>query len=380
MRLQLALAVIVVGLLPGIARADGTLSMRGVYYKERSTRVVQPMLDGAFEVGARGLLTGHLLVDAITSASASAGAEEAKPFDENRYEGGLGYAHELKGPEDTIVDVIRIAGDGKISKEPDYRSLYAGVRVEAELAQKNAVLSLGGGIAADKLNNKGAQSAMGGPLLKCDNDAAMATETECPLDTYAVYSSASHLLSQDAVIGISYDIAKLSGFTSNAYRQAPTATGPVSERHPNERLRQAVAVSGRYYVRQSKTAFIGTYRYYWDDWDINAHTPELRIVQEVGASADASVRYRYYRQDAAFFWQKRYGDPSALEYITDDPKMAPYDGHLFEAKLGILGETFGLSGRWAGARLEGILEYIVQHNRFGNAVVAHAAITVPFEY
>ena len=60
--------------------------------------------------------------------------------------------------------------------------------------------------------------------------------------------------------------------------------------------------------------------------------------------------------------------------------MSPYDGHLMEAKLGILGETFGLEGRWAGARFEGILEYIVQHNRFGNAVVAHAALTLPFEY
>jgi hypothetical protein len=60
--------------------------------------------------------------------------------------------------------------------------------------------------------------------------------------------------------------------------------------------------------------------------------------------------------------------------------MSPFDGHLLEAKLGIFGETFGATGRWAGARFEGILEYVIQHNRFGNAVVAHAAITLPFDY
>jgi hypothetical protein len=60
--------------------------------------------------------------------------------------------------------------------------------------------------------------------------------------------------------------------------------------------------------------------------------------------------------------------------------MSPFDSHLLEAKLGILGDVFGLDGRWAGARIEGILEYIVQHNRFGNALVAHAALTVPFDY
>jgi hypothetical protein len=380
MRVQLALAGVLVAAVVSAAHADGSLSMRGVYYKERSTRVMQPMLDGMFEVGARGLVTGHLLVDAITSASASSGAAAAEPFTENRYEGGLGYAHELSGPEGSFLDVIRVAADGKLSQEPDYRSIYAGARAEAEVAQKNATISLGGGVSLDKVNNEGAQSAMGGPLLRCKNSDPTPTETECPLDTYALFTSVSHLLSRNAVIGVSYDLAKMNGFTSNAYRQAITATGPVAERHPNERLRQAIAISARLFVPESKTAFIGMYRYYFDDWKIHAHTPEARIVQEVGSTAEAAVRYRYYQQDAAFFFQKPYGDPMSLAYITDDPKMSAYDGHLFEAKLAINGETFGFEGRWGAARLEGILEYIIQHNRFGNAVVAHASITVPFEY
>jgi hypothetical protein len=380
MRLQLTVALALTLAATTVTHADGTLSMRGVYYKERSTRVMQPMLDGMFEVGARGLVTGHMLVDAITSASASSGAAAAEPFTETRYEGGLGYAHELDGPEDTLLDVIRVAAEGKLSSEPDYRSIYAGARVEAELAQKNATVSLGGGLSFDKINNEGLQSAMGGPELLCDNDDPMSLAKECDLNTYALFTSASHLLSKNAVIAVSYDIAKNSGFTSNPYRQAITATGPVQERHPNQRLRQAVAISARYFVAQSDTAFIGAYRYYFDDWKIHAHTPELRIIQEVGSTTEASVRYRYYRQDDAYFWRERYGDAMNLTYVTDDPKMGPYDGHLMEAKLGLLGETFGLEGRWGGARLEGILEYIIQHNRFGNAVVAHVAITVPFEY
>jgi hypothetical protein len=377
MRLQLALAVLLAG---GIAHADGALSMRGVYYKERSTRVMQPMLDAMFEAGAHGLVNAHLLVDAITSASASAGAVEAKPFTERRYEGGVGYAHEIGMPEGSFFDVIRIAGDTKLSQESDYRSVYLGGRIESDVAQKNATISVGGGASFDKINNEGLQSPMGGPKLLCDNDLMTATETECSLNTYALFTSVSQVVSRNAVVGISYDLAKMSGFTSNPYRQAITATGAVPEKHPNERLRQAVAVSARYYWRRPKTTFIGAYRYYFDDWGIHAHTPELRIVQEVGMTVDASVRYRYYRQDAAFFWQERYGDPTMLEFVTDDPKMTAFDGHLIEAKLGVLGDTFGLRGRWAAARFEGILEYIVQHNDFHNAVVAHAALTVPFDY
>jgi hypothetical protein len=51
-----------------------------------------------------------------------------------------------------------------------------------------------------------------------------------------------------------------------------------------------------------------------------------------------------------------------------------------EAKLGVIGDAFQLGGRWAATRFEGILEYSVQHNRFGNAVIAHVAVTIPFDY
>src|SRR5215475_1780893 len=95
MRLQLVAAASLV-VLASPASADGTLAVRGVYYKERATRVMQPMLDGMFDAGVHGVVTGHFLVDAITSASASSGAVNAVPFNELRYEGGVGYALELR--------------------------------------------------------------------------------------------------------------------------------------------------------------------------------------------------------------------------------------------------------------------------------------------
>lgn len=380
MRLQLAFVAILVA--PATAHADGSLSMRNVYYKERSTRVVQPMLDGMFEVGARGLVTGHLLVDAITSASAGSGAAAAKPFTERRFEGGAGYAQELDGPHGSFLDVLRLGADAKVSKEPDYRSVYAGMRGEAEVLQKNLTVGLGGGVSLDEVSNKAAQSPMGGPRLLCDNNETVANATSCPLNTYSIFTSVSQIVSPNAVVGLSYDIAKLQGFTSNAYRQVLTPSGPFAEKHPNDRLRQAVAISGRYHFHESHTTAVASYRYYFDDWDIHAHTPEVRLIQEAGNSVEATVRYRYYKQDAAFFWRQRYPDQTIemSKYLTDDPKMGAFTGHLMEAKLGLLGETLGLEGRWAGARLEGILEYVVQNNRFGNAVVAHASLTVPFEY
>jgi hypothetical protein len=105
-------------------------------------------------------------------------------------------------------------------------------------------------------------------------------------------------------------------------------------------------------------------------------------VQEIGYDIDASVRYRYYTQDGAYFFHERYppDDAAMTQFVSDDVKLSSFTGHTLEAKLGMLGNTFGLGGRWAAARFEVILEYVIQHNRFGNAVVAHGALTIPFSY
>jgi hypothetical protein len=206
------------------------------------------------------------------------------------------------------------------------------------------------------------------------------------MTSYLASASYSQIVSKNALVAVTYDLNDLQGFQSNAYRQVVTSGGFVAEKHPYSRLRQAVAVSGRYYYEPSETTIVAAYRYYHDDWKITAHTPELRVIQQVGLSADATVGYRYYRQTAAFFAPSAYGgrypDPSMtmVPYVTDDPKMTAYDGHILQAKLGVLGSAFELDGTWGRARFEGILEYIVQHNRFGNAVEAHVAVSVPLDY
>jgi hypothetical protein len=394
MRLQLAHVVTVSALAATVslaatraARADGVIEERTVYYKESATRVEEPMLDGTFDVGARGVLTAHMLVDAVTSASAGVGAFNGVPFSKARFEAGAGYVRELDGPTgQSFLDHIRVGGDGKVSTENDYRSAYIGARAEASLAQQNATVGLGGGVSIDSLDNSGAQSPLGGPLLQCKGDTT-AESKSCPVHAYFGSLSLSQIVSKHALVAATYDVTRMDGFLANPYRQVITSGGFFPEKHPFTRLRQAMAVSARYYLPYTQTTFIVAYRFYHDDWQINAHTPELRIVQEVGDNADASLRYRYYTQTASFFAPSAYGgrypDPTMdtnLRYYTDDPKMTAFTGHTVEAKLGVYGREFELPGMWRNARFEGVLAYIIQNNRYGNAVEAQFAVTVPFDY
>ncbi len=69
-----------------------------------------------------------------------------------------------------------------------------------------------------------------------------------------------------------------------------------------------------------------------------------------------------------------------MGFVSDDVKLSTMTTHTIEAKLGILGSAFELEGKWGVARFEGVLQYVVQYNRFGNAIVAHVGVTVPFDY
>lgn len=376
MRLQLALVVAALAI-PAAASADGTVSVRGVYYKERATRVMQPMLDSAFEVGARGLVNLHFLADAITSASTSAGAENAEAFTEIRYEGGGGYTHDL--------GFARLAAQGRYSTESDYTSIYLGARGELDLAQKNTTLGLGGGISLDKVSGAG-DGGLAQQTIECEPGGT--EKVECSLNTYSVFASATQILSPNALLSVSVDIAALDGYQSNPYRSAIGGDELVPERHPTKRTRQAYAGLVRYFVRATETTLVGAYRYYRDDWKVHGHTPELRVVQQLGDFMDAGARYRYHTQDGSFFYRERYDDAMGVTdadfcpagCTSDDVKLSTMTTHTMEAKLGVLGEAFGLEGNWGAARFEGVLQYAAQYNRFGNAVTAHIGLTLPLEY
>jgi hypothetical protein len=127
------------------------------------------------------------------------------------------------------------------------------------------------------------------------------------------------------------------------------------------------------------TTVIATYRRYHDDWDVDAHTPEIRIVQDVGDETTFGLRYRYHRQDKAYFYEPRY-DTATLEFLSDDIKLSKFDSHTLGASFETQGDVIGFTG-WLGTlRGQIVIEYVAQDNRFGNALVAHAALSVPFEY
>ena len=361
MRLQLSVAFV---LLAGPAYADGVLSMRGAYYKERSTRVQQPMIDAAFEVGDNGRVQGHFLVDSITSASAATGAGGLE-FTELRYEAGLGYTH-------TLPRHVKVGAQARFSTESDYTSIYAAGTVEVALFDQTTTLRALFGRTSDDITN--GVSVMMGSLGTPPRSETLATT----LGSLGI----TQVLGRRTVASLTYDLMFLSGYQANIYRVVRGGSEPVPERVPEERLRHAVAGSLRVYL-PTRTTAVASYRFYADDWGIIGHTPEARVIQEIVPGLEARARYRYFTQNQADFWQPVYmqselSDPTV--FVTDDEKLSAFTTHTFGLQLSAAATLIGVGGSWGDLRVDVMVERLLQSNAFGDAWVGGLGVSVPFAY
>jgi len=283
----------------------------------------------------------------------------AVTFEEQRYEIGAGYVHQLSN--------VRVGGSGRASYEPDYTSLFAGARAEVDLLEKNVVLGAGASVGRDWVGQ---------------NVGDGTTEDVGRLTTLLGSLSASQIVSRTAVVAVTYDASRLSGYQENPYRTAIAGDTFTHERHPDLRWRHAVAATLRAFVPRTETTVIASYRFYGDTWHLFAHTPELRIVQSLGTDVELRLRYRFHRQDAADFYQLSYefSDEERQPFLTGDAKLSPFSSHVFGGKLVVRLSALGLTGNLADARGELIVERVLQYNDFGHALTAHAALTVPLDY
>ncbi|HET6612385.1 MAG TPA: DUF3570 domain-containing protein [Kofleriaceae bacterium] len=347
--------------LPRATRADGDVTVRGAYYKERSTRVIQPMADWRMTAGQSGEVTGHVLVDSITSASVSAGAA-GEPFSEKRYELGAGYAQ--------AIGRFLAGGSARYSTEPDYQSIFATLRGQAELFRKNTVVTVAVARGHDNITNAGAQGGLGGGVT-----------IDGQLDTTLGSVGVTQILSPELVGGLTYDLIYLDGFQENPYRRVAAGGEFHPERVPDTRLRHAIAGSLRGFIPATDTTLFAAYRLYHDDWGITAHTPEAGVIQEIKPGIEIAGRYRYYFQTDADFYKPIYdtADPLMEPYITEDDKLSALTTHTVEVEVSALLSALGIEGDLGQVRVDASAGYLFQSSHYGNAVIGQFAIEVPFE-
>jgi hypothetical protein len=316
-----AAVVIVLGLCAGIsarALAENHFAVRGTYFREPSTRVVQPMMEAEVDLPNGYTIGGHAAVDAISSASIGQGVGTDKVFRENRYEAGLRASK--------TIDNNNVLGFFRYSNEPDYKSYSGGLTYTREVWGRTGKLGLS--------------------VARSHDDIRPVFQTDKELDVWSFGVAYNQILTPTTVIQVGYEVNYLKGFYGNPYISTPDLG---REDLPEVRIRHALAIKAAQYFPELGLGAQLLYRFYFDQgafkaldpWGMTAHTIEGRLYQNLGPDVEVRLSYRYHWQGNAGFWCNAnpanggtlgcYG--MMPEYHSWDPKFGHLTTHLPEVRL-----------------------------------------------
>jgi hypothetical protein len=373
------LAFVAYALTASLAGADaasgtytGTVAARGNYYWERSTRVVAPSISASLSTPVGVRVDAAYLIDAITSASVATGVQDDLAFTEKRHDvqAGLGYELDLGAAQ------LDLSARVRMSREPDYHSQGAGFGAALSLDQRNTVFAFNGYFVHDDVYR----------VLRFmptnDPDQLFASEAQRvgDLNVLSLGFAWDQVLSRTVTMTLGYDLALLNGFQANAYRSVAFANGGImAEHHPDQRTRHAPYVWMAKYFETPRLALRVGYRFYRDNWDINAHAVDVRAHQEIGEHFELRLRYRYFHQDRAFFHDPD-GNLSTDRYWTADPKMGHFHNQTFGLKMRLSLDFLGFTRLdvLRTAALDWGVEYVLNNNRYGNGVIAQGGLAWSF--
>ena len=356
--------------------------MRGNYYRERSTRVLQPYISFSKDLPDERLTLGaDYLMDVISSASIGAAALQLggdEVFTEMRHEASIRAS--------SVLNLWQFGGFFRYSTETDYESRSGGVSVARELRQRTINLALNYTYTRDRAyrilaNVPGVRSPWSSRVPAGDGSDEFVDGPSNLVQVHNLGLGFSQVLSSRALVTLQLEGNAGRGPMENPYRRVRNG---MEEVHPLVRRRIATSGSARYAIPKARLVLEPRYRFSADDWDIVTHAPQLRIHARIVPTLSLRARYRYYTQTAAYFWNAS-GDYAATDrYRTADPKMGRFDSHTLGLqltyrldKLASRPSMAWLRGSWIQATYDHVFVDPDEY-RFGNARIGNLTYSMAF--
>ncbi len=285
--------------------------------KNEEAYAFEPMLFVAYQINKKTNISGHFVFDTWTAASdtkldESTGASGEGIKSQSRTSGSLAISRDHKS--------WRWSSQLGVSSEYDYRSLNFGGNLQKSFAQDNFVLSLSPQIYLDQAR-----------------DFDIASNQTLNFKGRTIWSmdlSGSQLLTPNDVIQVSYTFIHMNGMLNNISNSVHVSSNPYNnnfsrydERLPDKRLRHALSSKLVHAFNDENAGHI-SYRYYEDNWDINAQTAELG--HRLSFNDDKSflmLTYRFYDQSQSQYFKESF---QVVEtHMTSDSDLANFTSHRF---------------------------------------------------
>ncbi len=199
------------------------------------------------------------------------------------------------------------------SNEDDYEAINGGIETEYTPQEANYTLSGGIGYSYDQLDpTVGASS----PNVIDDADK----------DSLSLYGGATWIINAQTVLQTTLSYGLHDGFLNDPYKLAwiVDQAGTVADSRPGTRSQIAISTRLRHYIGELGAAVHADYRYYTDDWEIEAHTLELSWNQIIDSSWRVTPAIRWYSQSQAEFYAPFYANVRNDGYASSDYRLSPY--------------------------------------------------------
>ena len=275
-------------------------------YDGGGVRATGPALLVRKSLADRVTLSGTYYVDMVSNASIDV-VTTASPFKETRSEFGLGLDYAYR---DSLVTLSATS-----SSEPDYKSDSVSLDVSQEVFGGMTAVSLGFTRGSDKVGQAGTP----GFFDSAKHWKYRLGVTQIVTPTWLM-SANLEAISDDGYLGSPYRVARVFG-------------AAVPERVPRTRSSRAVKLRSISEVVPG-TALRAEYRYFWDNWDIRAHTAEIGATRHLGDAWLGEGFLRVHKQKGALF----YSDNAASEttYVSRNRQLSDFNNFSVGTQLSYL--------------------------------------------
>ncbi|MDC4203837.1 MAG: DUF3570 domain-containing protein [Candidatus Manganitrophus sp.] len=261
--------------------------------------------------------------DAVTGATTVSGGTGGG-YDETRHEIVAGFAQQFRS---TLIGLGYFYGD-----ENDFHSDAYSVALTQFLFETNLAVTALYGKTFDEIDK----------LDPPNDDFPKDKDT----DTFTI--AATQILTPRLLISGGYSLSKVEGFQSLPLRKVNAIQGSIQgipigtiyeEKHPDERTRQTFFLGLKQYFLSGRAIYLNL-SYYMDDWGVHAIAAEPRIQQYLSESVILRLRYRFYSQTAADFYQPTYSASEVTEESlkTADVRLRDYDTHTVGIAIRLVGK------------------------------------------
>jgi hypothetical protein len=159
------------------------------------------------------------------------------------------------------------------------------------------------------------------------------SDEQRPRDSYSGSLSVSHVVNKRLQVALLADGVYQTGELATLYQRVYFNNGAERvENLPGNRTKIPIGVRASYFAGD-KFILRGFYRYYTDDWGIQAHTASLEVPIKLGANCSISPFYRYYTQTAADYFAPYQVHSVSEEFYTSDYDLSAFSSQFYGAEI-----------------------------------------------